>query len=75
MNECEVSVYRDSGIVTMKRKGSSALIEAKILGAETVGEHEFFYLDRVIHKPYEKEVGEFSVKGAVSSVLYHSKMQ
>lgn len=65
----QADVFVGDSVVTVKRKGSSAVSCAQILGTEFVDGLQTIYLDRVIHGPGEQSLGEFSVKGAVSSIL------
>lgn len=68
MDEIEVTVH-DTAYVLVKRKGSSALTEARIIGVECEDEVQTLYLDRLVHKPHEKEMGGYQVSGAISSIL------
>lgn len=69
-NDSEVSI--GDGIVVIKRSGISQKIIAKILGTETNedGDVNKIYLDRIVHKPVETNMGIWQVTGAISSILY-----
>lgn len=66
-NTTEVTL--GDGVVTIKRKGTSSLIVAKILGKVVEDKTESIFLDRLVHDSHEKEMGDFEVSGAVSSIL------
>lgn len=66
-NTTEVTL--GAGVVTIKRKGTSSLIVANILGKVVEGKTESIFLDRLVHDSHEKEMGDFAVSGAVSSIL------
>lgn len=68
MNDTEVTIH-DNQVALVKRKGSSALTEAKILGVEIKDSVQTIYLDRLVHKPFEDSLGDFKVSGAISSIL------
>jgi len=67
----ETSVSIGDGVAVVHRKGISAPIVAQILGADLDGEGKpcRYYLDRLVHRPGEHFLGEFTVSGAVSSIL------
>jgi hypothetical protein len=65
----EANVHVGDGIVIIRRKGSSAPAVANILGSEVTGGRTLLYLDRLIHKHYENELGGYGVSGAISSIL------
>ena len=68
----EAEVYVGDEVVTVKRKGSSAVSCASILGTEVVDNVQCIYLDRIVHGPGESTLGQYAVKGAVSSILTKS---
>lgn len=65
----EADIVIGDGVLTIRRKGSSSTAVARILGRSGVGDEEKIYLDRLIHKPHESELGPYFVSGAVSSIL------
>lgn len=65
----EASVHLGEGIVVVRRKGSSSPGIANVLGAVSDESGTSLYLDRLIHKPYENELGGYTVRGAISSIL------
>lgn len=71
INEADVTL--GNGVVTVRRKGSSSLVIANVLGTVATETSEAIYLDRLVHKPFEQSLGNFAVTGAISSVLHHSK--
>lgn len=66
-NTAEVTL--GDGVVTIKRKGTSSLIVANILGKIVEDKTESIFLDRLVHDSHETELGSFAVSGAVSSIL------
>lgn len=71
INDADVTL--GNGVVTVRRKGSSSLTIANVLGTTVNDKTESIYLDRLVHKPFEQSLGNFAVTGAISSVLHHSK--
>ena len=69
METTEANVHLGDGIVVVRRKGSSSPAIANVLGSVPGESGTSLYLDRLIHKPYESELGGFLVKGAISSIL------
>lgn len=65
----EANVHVGDGVVVIRRKGSSAPAVAKILGSEDRDGRTHLYLDRLVHKAYENELGGYVVSGAISSIL------
>lgn len=65
----EANVHVGDGIVVVRRKGSSAPAVANILGSEVTEGRTHLYLDRLVHKHYENELGGYAVSGAISSIL------
>jgi hypothetical protein len=69
METTEANVHLGEGIVVVRRKGSSSPAVANVLGSISGENGTSLYLDRLIHKPYESELGGYRVKGAISSIL------
>ena len=67
--ENEAHVHLGEDIVVVRRKGSSAPALAKVLGRVETERGTLLYLDRLIHKPHESELGGFRVHGAISSIV------
>lgn len=65
----EANVHLGEGIVVVRRKGSSSPAIANVLGSVSTETGTLLYLDRLIHKPYENELGGYIVKGAISSIV------
>jgi hypothetical protein len=65
----EGSIVVTDKLVTIRRKGSSSSVVAHILGKTGTGASEKIYLDRLVHAPYEDQIGPFAVSGAVSSIF------
>jgi hypothetical protein len=65
-------VFVGDGVVTIKRKGTSTTVVANILGTDVQGNRRSIYLDRLVHELNEEQLGEFIVKGAISSILIDS---
>ncbi len=67
----EATIELGEGLVTVKRKGVTRPVVAVILGhsADETGNINRLVLDRLIHKPYETDMGGWHVTGAVCSVL------
>ena len=55
--------------ISVRRMGQSEPQTALILGRETKNGTEYIYADRLIHEPHEKQIGEYEVVGAISSIL------
>jgi len=68
-NKTDVTVHLGDGVVTVRRKGSSAVIVASVLGEIVNGEVKEMYLDRLVHKPGESQLGHYPVAGATTSIL------
>jgi hypothetical protein len=73
METTEANVHLGDGIVVVRRKGSSSPAIANVLGSVPGESGTSLYLDRLIHKPYESELGGYVVKGAISSILIVSQ--
>jgi hypothetical protein len=67
--DVEATVHIGDGVVVVRRKGQSMPAVANVLGTEDVGDQRLFYLDRLIHKPFENELGGYSVTGAISTII------
>jgi hypothetical protein len=65
----EANVHIGDGVVVVRRKGSSSPAIAKILGSDEQGGRTRIYLDRLVHKHYENELGAYGVSGAISTIL------
>jgi hypothetical protein len=69
METTEANVHLGEGIVVVRRKGSSSPAIANVLGSVQTETGTQLYLDRLIHKPHESELGGYSVRGAISSIV------
>lgn len=69
MENIDANVHLGDGIVVVRRKGTSSPAIANVLGSVPTVGGTLLYLDRLIHKPYESELGGYSVKGAISSIV------
>ena len=69
MNTTEANVHVGDDVVVVRRDGSSAPAVANVLGSVLTESGTLLYLDRLIHKPYESELGGYIVKGAISSII------
>lgn len=70
MKSSEAEVHIGDGVVVVRRTGNSVSAVAKILGtAPGEGESRLIFLDRLIHEPFESELGPHSVSGAISTIL------
>lgn len=65
----EANVHLGEGIVVVRRKGSSSPAIANVLGSVPTETGTLLYLDRLIHKPYESELGGYAIKRAISSIV------
>lgn len=65
----DAKVVVGDGVVTVKWPGASSAIVANILGTTDDGKSSSIFLDRLIHDIHEKQLGEYMVTGAVSSIL------
>jgi len=65
----DANVYIGDGVVVVKRKGSSLPAVANILGMQPAEEGQRVFLDRLVHRAYERELGGFPVSGAISSIF------
>lgn len=67
----EADVRIGEGVVTIKRKGSSELVQAKIVATQP-GDAETrarLWLDRLIHSAHETNIGGYPVTGAFVSEI------
>jgi len=69
METTEANVHVGDGVVVVRRKGSSSPAIANILGSVPAEGRTLLYLDRLVHKSYENELGGYAVKGAISSIV------
>jgi hypothetical protein len=65
----DANVHIGDGLVVVKRKGSSLPAVANVLGTEPTEGGQRVYLDRLVHRAYERELGGFPVSGAISSIF------
>lgn len=65
----EVGIGDDA--VSVRRHGSSTAVVANILGTEVAedGTPVRIWLDRLVHQPKERRLGDWDVSGAISTVL------
>lgn len=68
------SIALGEGLATVRRRGHSSPVVAKVLGVEagSTGEVERVYLDRLVHRPGEHNFGTWRASGAISTVLTRS---
>lgn len=62
-------VHLGDGVVVVRRKGTSSPAIANVLGSVEKDGFKYLYLDRLIHKPFENELGGYRVQGAISSIV------
>ncbi|WP_295446397.1 hypothetical protein [uncultured Thiodictyon sp.] len=67
----DIEIVIGEGSVTIRRSGRSAPILAQVLGLDRNpdGEVTRLWLDRLVHRPGEAWTGDWSVRGAVSSII------
>ena len=67
----EADVRIGDGVVSIRRKGSSEIIQAKVLATEPAkdGQPTLLYLDRIVHADHETAIGQYRVKGAFVTEL------
>ena len=72
----DIEVVIGDGSVTIRRSGRSAPIVAQVLGLERNpdGEVTRIWLVRLVHRPGEEWTGDWSVRGAVSSIIERSRV-
>ncbi|MFL9912542.1 hypothetical protein [Paraburkholderia sp. RL17-337-BIB-A] len=69
MKESKVSVLVGEGVVTVKREGSNRALQADILGTVEADGVEVLCLDRLVHASHEQQFGEWTLSGAVTTLL------
>ncbi|MGF6265382.1 hypothetical protein OKW49_006375 [Paraburkholderia youngii] len=69
MKEAKVSVLVGEGVVTVKREGSNRALQANILGTVEADGVELLCLDRLVHASHEQQFGEWTLSGAVTTLL------
>lgn len=69
MKEAKVSVLVGEGVVTVKREGSNRSLQANILGIVEADGVEVLCLDRLVHASHEQQFGEWTLSGAVTTLL------
>jgi hypothetical protein len=70
MKSSEAEVHIGDGVVVVRRSGNSVSAVANILGTEEgEGGSRLVYLDRLIHEPFESELGSYDVSGAISTII------
>jgi hypothetical protein len=57
------------GVVTVKREGSNRSLQANILGTVEADGVEVLCLDRLVHASHEHQFGEWTLSGAVTTLL------
>ena len=70
--DSNVSVVVGEGVVTVKREGSNRAVLAKVLGKVQVDGVEVLCLDRLVHESHEQQFGEWTLAGAVTTLLSRS---
>lgn len=65
----DANVHIGDGVVVVKRKGSSLPVVANVLGMQPTEGGQRVFLDRLVHRTYERELGGFPVSGAISSIF------
>lgn len=65
----EATVMLGDGAVTIRRSGSSSATVANILAIEISEDHADVFLDRLVHRMSERNLGEFQARGAISTIL------
>lgn len=70
-----VTVTIGEGVVTLRRTGQSSPITANILGmdCDNSGAPTRVWLDRLVHQAGEHGFSDWSVHGAISSVLVRNR--
>ncbi|SAK57653.1 hypothetical protein AWB76_02489 [Caballeronia temeraria] len=69
MKDAKVSVLVGEDVVTVKREGSNRAVMAKILGKVSVEGVEVLCLDRLVHESHEQQFGDWTLAGAVTTLL------
>jgi RNase P/RNase MRP subunit POP5 len=75
LKEVNVTVVVGEGVVTVKREGSNRALLANILGTVEADGIEVLCLDRLVHDSHEKQFGEWTLAGAVTTLLSRSRRQ
>lgn len=70
-HDVEADVRIGDGIVSVRRKGSSEVVQAKIVAStlDDSGKPTILWLDRLIHASHESVIGGHSVSGAFVTEL------
>lgn len=63
----QAKVLIGEGMVTIVRRTSAQAVVCKVLGVEDDG--RTIYLDRLVHSPWELQLGEWLCEGAISTIL------
>jgi hypothetical protein len=73
-NHVDAQIEICTDVVVIRIQGSSTPTVAGILGIEcdAGGQPSRVYLDRLVHRPYQKTFGGWRVEGAVSTILAKS---
>jgi hypothetical protein len=69
VKESHAAVTVGEGVVTVKRDGSNRAVLANILGRVEADSVEVLCLDRLVHESHEGSFGEWSLAGAVTTLL------
>ena len=75
MKESKVSVLVGNGVVTVKREGSNRALLANILGTVEADGIEVLCLDRLVHESHEQQFGEWTLSGAVTTLLSRPRQE
>lgn len=67
------TVFVNGTQLVVKRAGQSDTETAIILAIETQNDSEVIYVDRLMHEPSEKKIGNYEVSGAISTIFKLSK--
>lgn len=67
----EATVRVGDGVVSIKRKGVSEIVQANVVSSEAAldGQTTRLWLDRLIHASHEDSIGGYPVKGAFVSEM------
>ena len=63
------TVTVENNKLVIKRTGQSELEVGQILAIETVDQKQVIYVDQLMHDPSEKQIGNYEVRGAISSIF------
>jgi hypothetical protein len=69
MKSVNVDVVVGEGTVTVKREGSNRAVLANILGTVEADGMQVLCLDRLVHESHEDRFGEWTLAGAVTTLL------